>query len=126
MVNTFLVISFDYPSDVSCACGIELGDEYVVTGGSERSHMHRATVARYSLSGDVEYLANLNQGRYYHACSKFNTANGETVSWQSIFCIILFNKLVTRRCWLLGGGRGTGRQTFRWTPQRSMSSPPGP
>ena len=42
--------------------------------------MHRATVARYSLSGDIEYLASLNQGRYHHACSKFYTASGETVS----------------------------------------------
>ena len=65
---------------MSCACGIDLGDEYVVTGGSESNHMHRATVARYSLSGDIEHLASLNQGRYYHACSKFYTANGETVS----------------------------------------------
>ena len=89
---------FAYPSHVSCACGIELGDEYVVTGGSESNHMHRATVARYSLSGDIEYLASLNQGRYYHACSKFYTASGEIVS-EEYPAFKLVNKLDSRRCW---------------------------
>ena len=51
----------------------------MVTGGSELSHAHLATVTRYSLTGELERLASLNQGRYYHACSKFITANGQEV-----------------------------------------------
>ena len=51
----------------------------MVTGGSDLSHADLATVTRYSMTGEVEYLASLNQGRYYHACSKFIRADGGEV-----------------------------------------------
>ena len=60
----------------SAACGIDLGDSYVVTGG--RYSLQRVT--KYSLTGEVTYLADLQQGRYYHACTSFIDDNGVTVS----------------------------------------------
>ena len=59
------------------ACGIDLGDSYVVTGG-EKSLQR---VAQYSLTGEVTYLADLQQGRHFHACTSFIDDNGITVSF---------------------------------------------
>ena len=60
----------------SAACGIDLGDSYVVTGG----YYSKQKVARYTLAGEVTYLADLQQGRFYHACTSFIDDNGVTVS----------------------------------------------
>ena len=60
----------------SAACGIDLGDSYVVTGGEYS--LQRVT--QYSLTGEVTYLDDLQQGRYYHACTSFIDDNGVTVS----------------------------------------------
>ena len=38
------------------------------------------TVAEFTETGQVTYLADLQQGRYEHACAKFVDNNGETVS----------------------------------------------
>ena len=62
----------------SYACGIDLGDRYVVTGGYNGSTYQ--TVAQYTVTGDVTYLAELQTGRYWHACSKFLDDYGELVS----------------------------------------------
>ena len=61
------------------ACGVEVGDHYIVTGGVEPSEDDEAleTVAEYSQTGLVRYLPNMIQGRYRHACSYF--INGKTV-----------------------------------------------
>ena len=58
------------------ACGIDLGDSYVVTGGQNS----KQKVAQYNLAGEVTYLADLQQGRHYHACTSFLDDNGVTVS----------------------------------------------
>ena len=60
----------------SAACGIDLGDSYVVTGGEYS--LQRVT--QYSLTGEVTYLADLQQGRYLHACTSFIDDNGVMVS----------------------------------------------
>ena len=60
----------------SYACGIDLGDSYVVTGGVNSLQ----TVAQYTPSGEVTSLADLQQGRYLHACTSFIDDNGVTVS----------------------------------------------
>ena len=62
----------------SFACGIDLGDRYVVTGGQDGSTQQ--TVAQYSITGEVTYLAELQTGRYLHACSKFMDQDGHLVS----------------------------------------------
>ena len=64
----------------SWACGIDLGDSYVVTGG----YYSLRRVAQYSLTGEVTYLADLQQGRYDHACTSFIDDNGFTVSFVNI------------------------------------------
>ena len=58
------------------ACGIDLGDSYVVTGGL----YSRQKVAQYTLAGEVTNLTDLQQGRYDHACTSFIDDNGVTVS----------------------------------------------
>ena len=58
------------------ACGIDLGDSYVVTGG----YYSEQTVAQYTLTGEVTYLADLQQRRWGHACTSFIDDNGVTVS----------------------------------------------
>ena len=56
---------------------MEIGDNYVVTGGGNAAI---STVAEYSQSGFVKYLTPMNEPRRGHACSKFVTDNGDTVS----------------------------------------------
>jgi len=65
---------FALPYDTAQACGIDLGDSYVVTGGS----YSKQKVAQYTLTGEVTYLADLQQGRYGHACTSFINDNGVT------------------------------------------------
>merc|ERR1711902_368875 len=69
------------PYRTSLACGIEVGDHYIVTGGQDDDAPEEAlnTVAKYSQAGQVEYLPSLNTRRYGHACSSFISDSGETV-----------------------------------------------
>ena len=60
----------------SAACGIDQSDSYVVTGG----YYSLQRVAQYSPAGEVTYLADLQQGRYLHACTSFIDDNGVMVS----------------------------------------------
>ena len=62
------------------ACGIDLGDSYVVTGGEYSLQK----VAQYSLTGEVAYLADLQEGRAVHACTSFIDDDGVTVSFVNI------------------------------------------
>ena len=56
-----------------------MDDLFFVTGGKS----HGKTVIGYTEAGVGSYLPNLRTGRYDHACSKFVTDDGETVSsWQ--------------------------------------------
>ena len=68
---------------------MEIGDNYVVTGGANVSNWRTGirTVAEYSQSGFVKYLTPMNEPRWGHACSKFVTDNGDTVI-QSVFISI--------------------------------------
>ena len=52
----------------------------MVTGGEYS--LQRVT--QYSLTGEVTYLDDLQQGRYYHACTSFIDDNGDTVSFVNI------------------------------------------
>jgi len=72
---------FTLPYKTIDACGIELGDHYVVTGGYDYTAPEGAlnTVAKYSQSGLVDYLPSLNTRRYNHACSSFISDSGDTV-----------------------------------------------
>ena len=62
----------------SWACGIDLGNTFVVTGGHDGST--KQTVAQYTEDGTVTYLTQLQTGRSSHACAKYINEDGETVS----------------------------------------------
>ena len=64
------------------ACGVDFGDKYIVTGGMNASKFNTQlnTVAEYSVLGFVRYLTPMNKARRSHACSKFVTDSGDTVS----------------------------------------------
>ena len=62
---------------LSLACGIEVNGKFIVTGGYDRKN----TVAEFNETGLVTYLANLQDGRHAHACSKFVDDNGDIVSF---------------------------------------------
>ena len=60
----------------SYTCGIEVDDKFVATGG----YFTQTNVAEFTEAGAVTYLPSLKTGRYAHACSKFVTDDGYTVS----------------------------------------------
>ena len=61
------------------ACGIEMDDKFVVTGG-ESGGGRKKKVAVFTEAGAVTYMRNLKTGRFWHACSKFVNDDGDTVS----------------------------------------------
>ena len=63
------------------ACGVGVGENFIITGGFEPSEDDNAldTVAEYSQTGLVRYLPNMIQGRFQHACSYFTNDNLKTV-----------------------------------------------
>ena len=65
------------------ACGVEIGDKFVVTGGNpstEGTSDGTKTVSEYSQLGFVKYLTSMQTARRQHACSKFVKDDGNTVS----------------------------------------------
>ena len=64
------------------ACGIELEDKYILTGGYNAEDIPKKNVSQYNESGNVSHLASMNTGRAQHACGKFVNADGETVSYE--------------------------------------------
>lgn len=70
---------FTLPFEISFACGVEMGDKFVVTGGMNHSSWYNgvSTVVEFSLSGSYRHLTEMNIGRRSHACSKFVTDSGD-------------------------------------------------
>jgi len=68
---------FDLAYELYFACGIDLGNRFVVTGGDDGSSRGLTTVAEYTGEGAVTYLPVMNTGRRNHACTKFLNDNGE-------------------------------------------------
>ena len=64
-----------------------IGDKYIVTGGRDPENWLYGvkTVAEYSVSGFVKYLTPMTMARRSHACSKFVTESGDTVSYSKLF-----------------------------------------
>ena len=52
---------------ISHACGINIGDSVVITGGQRT----RRNVIQYWMNGSYKELANLNEGRDQHGCSSY-------------------------------------------------------
>ena len=58
-----------------------MNGNFIVTGGQNGRRDSKQIVAEFTETGQVTYLADLQEGRYRHACSKFVDNNGETVSF---------------------------------------------
>ena len=67
---------FVYIMIYSKSCGIDLGSRYVVTGGLGAE----TKVIRYRNTGIERVLPELQEGRYGHACAKFQNGDGKQVS----------------------------------------------
>ena len=67
----------------SGACGVDVGEFYYVTGGRSRpvSPATVKTVSKYSKTGWVEDLPDLNEERERHACGKYLDDEGNFVSY---------------------------------------------
>ena len=77
----------------SKSCGVDMGDQYVVTGGKQEviggwdagTQMYTRTpkglrkVGLYNDYGFVRNLPDLVLGRYNHACAGFQDINGDMV-----------------------------------------------
>ena len=56
-------------------------DNYVLTGGKTNNSLRK--VLNYNRRGNVQPLADLNVGRVDHACGKFESVEGITVSFEN-------------------------------------------
>jgi len=65
--NGTSIRSFDLKYDTKEACSIELPEMFILTGGDYT----KKTVSRYSTSGWMEDLPQLNEGRRHHGCGFF-------------------------------------------------------
>lgn len=70
--------SFRLQDKTEKACGMEVRGNFIVTGGKLRSGSLNK-VAEYSKSGFVRYLPDLNQRRFWHACSSYRNNDDKTV-----------------------------------------------
>ena len=75
-----LKISLDITSLGLSKCGIQNGDEYVITGEHDEETKAWRKVISFSGNGSVRTLPYLNIGRVQHACGKFENHDGVTVS----------------------------------------------
>ena len=69
---------------VSQSCGVDIGDLYVVIGGTGGLRK----VGLYRGDGFVRNLPDLVMGRYDHACAGFQDINGDMVSMILFFNLI--------------------------------------
>ena len=70
------------PLHCRAACGVEVDDTFIVTGGLDYSAPHRAlnSVVRYNSQGVSKVLPSLTVGRFGHACGSYLNDNGQRVS----------------------------------------------
>ena len=70
-----------------------MADDFIITGGYEPSVPSYAltSVARYSVTGFIEYLAPLPEGRYAHACGSYSNSQGDTVRLSSSASLKLYS-----------------------------------
>ena len=80
----------------SKACGIELVDTLVVTGGDGEAG-NRVQV--YNTMGPVERLPNMTIAREWHACSHYIDSNDNIVSVNMISLLCLWLTLDVRFIW---------------------------
>ena len=64
----------------SAACGVEVDDKFVITGGWDHGRALNSVV-RYNPQGESEVLPSLTVARWGHACAGYLNGDGERVSW---------------------------------------------
>ena len=64
----------------SAACGVEVDDKFVITGGWDNGRALNSVV-RYNPQGESEVLPSLTVARWGHACAGYLNGDGERVSW---------------------------------------------
>ena len=64
------------------ACGVEVDDELIITGGYDEDEDHYAlnSVVRYNSQGESEVLPSLTERRWGHACATYLNGDGKRVS----------------------------------------------
>ena len=64
------------------ACGVEVDDTFIITGGFDRFAPDGAlnSVVRYNSQGESEVLPSLTVRRYHHACASYLNGDGKRVS----------------------------------------------
>ena len=75
--------SFNLANNRWLHCGIEDGEEVVLTGGHGRGtfpYSTYSTVTRYNVQGEATSLPSLNTARYHHACGLIKKSDGATAS----------------------------------------------
>merc|ERR1711915_459478 len=106
--NGTSIRSFDLKYDTRRACSIELPEMFILTGGSYTL----TTVSRYSTSGWMEDLPQLNEGRYGHGCGFFYNDD-----MQRVFLVAggYYNAYLSSTETLVEGGQA-------WTFQQPLPS----
>ena len=64
------------------ACGVEVDDTFIITGGYDSSAPGEAlnSVVRYNSQGESEVLPSLTVRRFDHACASYLNGDGKRVS----------------------------------------------
>ena len=76
---------FNLMWDTQMSCGVDMGDLYVVIGGTKKKKNYKEItrgirkVGLYNDNGFVRNLPDLVMGRYEHACAGFQDINGDMV-----------------------------------------------
>ena len=108
----------------SDACGIDLGESYILTAGNVwtgSSWVYDSKVSNYSTTGWTEDLPDLNIARRYHACSFYTTDSGDNVGFTSILLLTTDIFLVLRFSWSQEGLVVAGGWTLPKSSPGTMS-----
>ena len=79
MDNGHTTASFNLANNRWLHCGIEDGEEVVLTGGYSRFYFPQSMITRYNMQGQATTLPSLNTARLHHACGTFKKSDGATV-----------------------------------------------
>ena len=79
MDNGHTTPSFNLANNRWLHCGIEDGEEVVLTGGSDDGRSSVGTVTRYNMQGQATPFPPLNTARWSHACGTIKKSDGATV-----------------------------------------------
>jgi len=73
--------SWDLKYNASRACGVEVDDTFIITGGRDYYAPDGTlnSVVRYNSQGESEVLPSLTVGRCWHACASYLNSNGKLV-----------------------------------------------